>query len=82
LKFLLETENNASAQDLICQFGVGFYSAFLLAKKIVVQSKRYDEKQYVNLGRGTKETLHVLDDVQFLEFSNTTRVREISTKYS
>ncbi|KAA6402315.1 MAG: hypothetical protein EZS28_002160 [Streblomastix strix] len=45
----------SSSQDLICQFGVGFYSTFIIAKKVKVCSKRYNESQ---LTRGTSVKLY------------------------
>lgn len=96
-KRFLETLSGDSAKDaqLIGQFGVGFYSAFIVADKVTVLSKRADadavrwesggEGAYeVGPGeksdRGTEVVLHLRDeDKEFLEES---RLRQLVRKYS
>ena len=75
---LFKEENKENTEDIIGQFGVGFYSAFMVSKKIEVVSKKYGEKtahKWVSSGKdgytideakkddvGTIITLYIKDD--------------------
>ncbi|EAI3889439.1 molecular chaperone HtpG [Campylobacter jejuni] len=94
-KSFLENLSGDAKKDsqLIGQFGVGFYSAFMAASKIEVLSKKaLDDKAYLwssdangyeiddanKEEQGTSITLYLKDD----EFANTYKIESIIEKYS
>jgi molecular chaperone HtpG len=96
-KRFLEALSGDSAKDaqLIGQFGVGFYSAFIVADKVTVLTKRTDaaavrwesdgEGQYqIQAGdkadRGTEVILHLREEDK--EFLEPARLRQLVRKYS
>ncbi|WP_459615837.1 molecular chaperone HtpG [Bordetella sp. 2513F-2] len=82
--------------QLIGQFGVGFYSSFIVAEKVTVTSRRAGSAQAIRwesdgqgeftiaeaekAGRGTDVTLHLRADED--EFLNGWKLREILRRYS
>ncbi|MBM0637648.1 molecular chaperone HtpG [Campylobacter sp. VicNov18] len=94
-KSFLENLSGDAKKDsqLIGQFGVGFYSAFMVASKIEVLSKKaLDDKAYLWTSdaegyeieetkkeeQGTSITLYLKDD----EFANAYKIESIVEKYS
>ncbi len=81
-------EENPSQNDvnIIGQFGVGFYSAFMVSDRVVVQSKSYkDDNSYTwesngidgytlsqsdKKDNGTKITLHIKEDTEDYKYSD------------
>lgn len=94
----METLSGDQKKDaqLIGQFGVGFYSGFIVADKITVLSKRADVDEAVRwesdgegefsvepsfkLDRGTEVILHLRDDAQ--EFMEPARLAGLVRRYS
>lgn len=88
--------DQAKDSQLIGQFGVGFYSAFIVADKVTVKTRAAGEAQGVmwesagegdytvadieKLTRGTDVILHLREDEK--EFLSEWRLREIIGKYS
>lgn len=90
------TGDQKSDSQLIGQFGVGFYSAFMVAKEVEVLTQSaaggegvrwrstgedaYSLDAVQDLSRGTQVVLHLQEDA--LEFAEDTRLRHIVTRYS
>ncbi|GAP76922.1 chaperone protein HtpG [Pseudoalteromonas sp. SW0106-04] len=90
------TGDKAKDSQLIGQFGVGFYSAFIVADEVTVRTRKAGESQAVEWqskgegeytlanidkpSRGTEIILHLRDDET--EFLDEFRLRGIVTKYS
>ncbi len=90
------TGNQKEDSNLIGQFGVGFYSSFMVAKKVEVTTKKAGEEKaykWVSNGdgefeiqeatkdsHGTEIVLHLNDDED--EFLETHRIESVIKKYS
>ena len=94
--FVKNMKDNGSAMDLIGQFGVGFYSAFMVASKVEVVTRKAGEEQaykWISTGvggfeiedaertaNGTSIKLFLKDDAK--EFLDTIYLRQIIRLYS
>ncbi len=94
--FVKNMSENGSAVDLIGQFGVGFYSAFMVAKKVEITTKKAGEDQaykWISDGldgfeieeakrktNGTDIKLFLKDDAK--DFTDTVYLRHIVRTYS
>ena len=92
------TEDKKDDVDIIGQFGVGFYAAFMVAKEVVVESKKYNENQayrWVSDGangysidpcekadRGTSITLFLKEDTEEETYSSFANQYKIETLVS
>ena len=90
------TGDSAKDSQMIGQFGVGFYSAFIVADKVTLKTRKAGEKTGViweSTGesdfsieetqkekKGTEITLHLKDDEK--EFAAEFRLKSIITKYA
>ncbi|MFD7502994.1 molecular chaperone HtpG [Streptomyces sp. NPDC059850] len=64
LKELKESQDAAASQDLIGQFGVGFYSSFMVADEVTLLTRRAGESagtRWVSSGEGTY-TIEAVED--------------------
>ena len=84
--------------DIIGQFGVGFYSGFIVADKITLETKspyskngvkwvssgdgNYEIEEISKQDRGTKITIHLKDGDEYNEFLEDWKIKELVKKYS
>ncbi len=95
-EFLDKYKDTAKDSGIIGHFGLGFYSAFMVAEKVEIITKSFKDEPAVHwscdgspnfeLGasdkteRGTEIVLHVADDST--EFLEDNRISELLTKYN
>ena len=94
--FLNKYKDKANEDQIIGHFGLGFYSAFMVADKVTIDSRSYKEDAKpvhweseggteFEMGEGTKEeqgtTIVLYLNEDSTEFSNEYRAREVIEKY-
>ncbi|WP_412476596.1 molecular chaperone HtpG [Flavobacterium sp. TBRC 19031] len=95
-EFLEKYKDSAKDSGIIGHFGLGFYSAFMVAEKVEIITKSYKEETAAHwtcdgspeftlvphdkTDRGTEIILHIAEDS--LEFLEEFKIRELLTKYN
>ena len=95
-EFLEQYKDSAKDSGIIGHFGLGFYSAFMVAKKVEIITKSYKNepaahwtcdgspeftmKKHDKKERGTEIILHIDKDSK--EFLEETQIRSLLTKYN
>lgn len=95
-EFLEKYKDSAKDSGIIGHFGLGFYSAFMVADKVEIFTKSYKDEPAAHWtcdgspeytleesdkkDRGTEIVLHIADDS--LEFLEEGKIRELLTKYN
>lgn len=95
-EFLNKYEDSAKDSGIIGHFGLGFYSAFMVAEKVEIITKSYKDEPAVHWScdgspkftikkskketRGTEIVLHIAEDS--LEFLEKNRISELLRKYN
>jgi molecular chaperone HtpG len=84
--------------DIIGQFGVGFYSAFIVADKVTLETRspysengvrwvssgdgNYEIEEISKENRGTEITLHLKDGEEYSEFLEEWKIKDLVKEYS
>ncbi|WP_418263820.1 molecular chaperone HtpG [Flavobacterium faecale] len=95
-EFLEKYKDSAKESGIIGHFGLGFYSAFMVASKVEIITKSYKDEPAAHwtcdgspefslepadkTSRGTEIILHIAEDS--LEFLEEFRIRELLNKYN
>ena len=95
-EFLNKYEESAKDSGIIGHFGLGFYSAFMVASKVEIFTKSFKDEPaahwtcdgspeftlepHTKTDRGTEIVLHIAEDS--LEFLEEYKIRELLTKYN
>lgn len=95
-EFINKYEDSAKDAGIIGHFGLGFYSAFMVAHKVEIITKSYQDEPAVHWScdgspnftiepsdkkeRGTEIVLHIAEDST--EFLEESRIRELLRKYN
>ena len=95
-EFLDKYKDSAKDSGIIGHFGLGFYSAFMVAKKVEIITKSYKDEPAAHWtcdgspeftltkgkkkDRGTEIILHIADDSK--EFLEESKIRELLLKYN
>ncbi|MBN8642319.1 MAG: molecular chaperone HtpG [Flavobacteriales bacterium] len=95
-EFLEKYKDSAKDAGIIGHFGLGFYSAFMVAEKVEIITKSYQDapaahwtcdgspeftlEAHNKTNRGTEIILHIAEDS--LEFLEEFKIRELLTKYN
>lgn len=95
-EFLEKYKDSAKDSGVIGHFGLGFYSAFMVASKVEIITKSYKDEPAAHwtcdgspefslvphdkTDRGTEIILHIADDS--VEFLEEAKIRELLTKYN
>ncbi|HEX8577319.1 MAG TPA: molecular chaperone HtpG [Flavobacterium sp.] len=95
-EFLDKYKDSAKDSGIIGHFGLGFYSAFMVAEKVEIITKSYKDEPAAHwtcdgspeftlepsdkTSRGTEVILHIAEDS--LEFLEESRIRELLNKYN